>query len=90
MRQEIGSSSSQVFWTRFEFRGIGLGFHLSQQPVEIEPPSEHRHAPLWRSGPLLLRAVPIQLQAVVVRVTQVDGFADAVITGSVQRDTLRR
>ena len=63
-----------------------LGIRLSKQPVKVETPCEHRHAAIGRPGPLLLRKVPVQLDTVVVGGSQVEGFADTVVTGTVQSD----
>src|SRR5208337_1034684 len=79
--------SLQVLCPRIDFRGVGIRFKLFQQPVQFEPTSEHRQLAFRRPGPRFLRAVPIQFYAVVVRVTQVKGFADAVVAGTVQSDT---
>ena len=66
--------------------GVIPGVQLGQQPVQVKPPCEHRHSPIWRPGPRFLRTVPVQLDAVVVRVTQIQGFADSVVAGTVQLD----
>jgi len=42
-----------------------------------------------RHGPLLARAIPIELDAVLVEVAQVERLADAVIAGAVERDAGR-
>lgn len=72
------------------FRNVGGpvgGMAFSQQVVEIEPLREHRQISVCRPGPRLLRSVPIEFHAVVVRVAQVKRLADAMIAGPVERDS---
>jgi len=57
---------------------------LPQQIFQIEPLGEHRQRALRRARPLLFRPVPIELDAVLVRVAQIKRLADAVIAGAVE------
>ncbi len=47
---------------------------------------EHRKLAVSRARPLLLRTIPIELDAVLVGIAQVQRFADAVIAGAVELD----
>src|SRR5690349_17490321 len=44
----------------------------------------HREVSLRIARPLLARAIDIQLDAVAVRVAEIEGFADAMIAGAVE------
>ena len=60
---------------------------LGEEAVEVERPGAHPpHLPL----PERARAVPVDLDAVVVRVAQVDGLADEVVGGARQRHARAR
>src|SRR4029077_18589810 len=55
--------------------------------LNIERRAEHRNAlAVLRAGPLFARAVPVQLDPVPIRVTEVDRLADAVIGRATDRD----
>ena len=59
---------------------------FAQQPLEIEPPREHRELAVGGPRPLLLRPIPIQLDAVLVGIAQVQRLADAVVRRAVERN----
>ena len=59
---------------------------LPQQIVQIEPLGEHRERAVGGARPLLLRPVPIELDAVLVGIAQIQRLADAVIAGAVELD----
>ena len=77
---------SKIIRTRFDLGSIDSSIQLSQQPVQVERPCVHCHVPLGRPGPRLLGTVPVKLDPVVIGVTQIEGLADAVVTGTVQPD----
>jgi hypothetical protein len=52
---------------------------LRKQTVHIRMAREHCEAAVSRARPLLLRPVPMKLHAIVVGITEIDGFADAVV-----------
>src|SRR5215831_18368357 len=67
--------------------GLALARRLGEQAREVEPPRDHGDAlPLRGSRPLLLRPVSIELDAVSVRISEIDGLTDTVVGGAVERD----
>ena len=54
-------------------------FELFEESDQIERCGEHRQLTRGRTWPLLARAIPIKLDAVVVGVAQIKRFADAMI-----------
>src|SRR6185295_12209220 len=58
----------------------------SEQALQVQTPSEHRQLTLGRARPLPVGTIPIQLDAVAIRVAQVERFADAVVGSAVQLD----
>jgi hypothetical protein len=76
----------QVSWPFVNLRGTHLRRTFPKQTVEIKPPTIHRQAAVRRPRPCFLWSVPIQFHAVVVRITQVNRFANAVIARSIQRN----
>ena len=62
---------------------------LLQQRLDIQPLREHRELAVRPERPLLLRPVPIELDAVVVGIAQIERLADAVVAGAVERDAGR-
>src|SRR5215208_5601050 len=56
---------------------------LGEKPLDVERLSDHRKLALPRMGPLLARTVPGELDAVLVRVAEVEGLGDAVVGGAV-------
>src|SRR6185437_12047686 len=70
--------------------GIGLGREFAEEVVEVEGAGEHREIPGRGTRPGLAWAVPIKLDAVVVGIAQIEGFADAVIGGAVEGDARRQ
>ena len=63
-------------------RSFGL---LAQQVVEVERLGIHRQLAARLARPLLLRAVPGELEAVAVGVAQVERLGDAVVAGALER-----
>src|SRR5262245_3737988 len=61
---------------------LGVG----EERLDIQRPREHPEASVLVPRPLLLRAIPVELEAVPVRVAEVEGFADSVIRGALERD----
>ncbi len=59
---------------------------LGQQRAEVEGRVEHGEVPVRVQRPLLARPVAVELDAVVVRIAQVDGLADSVVGRALQRD----
>src|SRR6478735_3723926 len=59
---------------------------LPQQIFQIEPLCEHRQRAVRVARPLLAGPVPIQFDAVLVGVAQVERLADAVVAGAVERN----
>src|SRR5262245_17971205 len=62
---------------------------LGGQALRIEWQSAHVEVTVPRQGPLLARAVPIELDAVLIDVAQIERLSDAVIAGAVERDAGR-
>src|ERR1700686_1618221 len=60
------------------------GFSLPQQVFKIEPVREHRKRAIRLARPLFLWPVPIELDAVLVGVAQIQRLADAVIAGAIE------
>ena len=57
----------------------------SQQGPEIEPLRRHLQRTVGISRPLAARPIPVELEAVAIRVAQIERLADAVIAGAVER-----
>src|SRR5207237_6753868 len=57
-----------------------------EESFQIERSRMHRQLAVGRARPLFLRPIPVELDAVVIRVPQVERFADAVIGRAVERD----
>ena len=66
--------------------GSGARAQALQQILKIEALRHHRERPVGGARPLLLRAVAIELDAVLVGVAEIERFADAVIAGAVELD----
>src|SRR5918996_1570547 len=60
---------------------------LVQQRAEVERPREHPDRAVGCRRPLVPRPVAVQLDAVAVRVAEVDRLADAVVRGALERDS---
>ena len=60
---------------------------FGEQCVQVERDRHHRHASVRVARPFLPRAVTVELDAVSVRVVEVDGLADAVIGSTGERHT---
>jgi len=56
-----------------------------QKPIQIEVTGKHRQFALRSPGPGVSGSIPIELDSIFIRVTQVQGFADAVVAGPVER-----
>jgi hypothetical protein len=65
-------------------RGPLLGF--CQECLHVERLREHPERAVLVSRPLLPRPVPVELEAVAVRIAEVEGFGDAVVGGAVEPD----
>src|SRR5262245_49820774 len=61
-----------------------LGF--GEERLDVQRTREYPEASILVPGPLLHWAVPVELEAVTVRVAQIERFADSVIRGSLERD----
>lgn len=61
-------------------RGFG------EEVVEVQAVGEHCQGAVCGAGPLVGGAVPVEFDAVLVGVGEVEGFADAVIGGAVEGD----
>ena len=59
---------------------------LLQKVVEIQPPREHRQFAAGGARPCLRWTVPVQFDAVLVRISQVERLADTMVSGAVERD----
>src|SRR5215210_2944400 len=56
---------------------------LAEKPLDVERPGYHRELAFFRVGPRFAGTVPGELDAVLVRVAEVEGLGDAVIGGAV-------
>ena len=79
--QALGADPGAI---RFWHAGYRSRLPLPQQIVEIEPAREHRQRSVRRARPLLFGPVPIELDAVLVGIAQIERLADAVIAGAVE------
>lgn len=53
-----------------------------QQGLEIQRGGDHREFAVGGVGPVFTRAIPVEFDAVLVGIAQVEGFADAVVAGA--------
>jgi hypothetical protein len=60
-------------------KALLLVIQLREQAIHIERAGDHRESPVDGTRPLLPGAVPVQLDAVVVGVAQVQGLGDAMV-----------
>jgi hypothetical protein len=60
----------QLIWSQLE------------EGVEIEGTAEHGEGAVFVAGPLFFRAVPVEFDAVAVRVAKVKGFTNTVVGGA--------
>jgi len=60
---------------------------ISKQAIEVEWPRIHGETSVRHPRPLLRRSIPIELDAILVGIPQIQGLADAVIRRAVQHDT---
>ena len=63
---------------------------LGQERLHVERPRHHRDLAVRVARPFLAWAVAVELDAVSVRVAQVERLADAVVGGTVELDPGRR
>src|SRR6266542_870721 len=60
---------------------------LREQALDVEREGDHGDAPTFlRTRPFLLRAVAIELDAILVGIAEIDRLADAVVARTVERD----
>jgi hypothetical protein len=59
---------------------------LCEQLFEVERLGDHAELALRGAGPFGFRAVPVELDAIAVRVAEIECLADAVIGGTFERD----
>ena len=71
---------------RFARNDVKLRFTFPHQIIQIELAREHRQRSIRLARPFRLRAVPVQLDAVLVGIAQVQRLADAVVAGAVELD----
>jgi|GEM_PF-4357387 len=72
----------------------GVGTFLSQhqlsssnqQGLQIQRPREHRQSAIRIHWPLVLRPIPIQLDAILIRIAQIQRLAHLMIRRAVERD----
>src|SRR5580698_1339414 len=62
------------------------GCSCLQQSLQIKLPRIHREFVVDILRPLAARAVPVEFNSVVVEISKIEGFADAVVGGSVERN----
>ena len=56
----------------------------AQEILQVEAPGVHGEAAFGIARPVLLRAIPIELDAVLVRVAQIERLGDAVVARAVK------
>jgi hypothetical protein len=61
----------------------GLVVELREKPLDIKGSGHHGEAAIGRAGPLFLRPVAIKLDAVAVRILEVQCFGDTVVRGPI-------
>src|SRR3984957_6698377 len=89
---ELGSGKTPAGRRRYrlEIEGAGGGGGdwgwLAHEAFEVEAAGVHGEVAFDVVGPEVARAIPVELDAVVVGVAEVDGFADAVVRGAFERD----
>src|SRR5687768_5359627 len=59
---------------------------VAEEIVEVQRLSDHRQPALRRARPVLAGAIPVQLDAVAIRVAEVERFADAMVAGAFEGD----
>src|SRR5256885_15601843 len=57
-----------------------------EQVLKVEAFGEHRQAAVGRLWPAVPRAIPIELDAVLVRIAQIERLAHAMVARAVERD----
>src|SRR5215471_9510173 len=67
-------------------RRLRRSFGLLEQRDQIERRGKHRKLAVRIARPLLARAIPIKLDAVVIRIAQIERFAHAVIGSALERN----
>src|SRR5713226_272113 len=86
--RQVWSSTAGCLERSSRFALLGLGFGLqafSQQAFEVQPLAAEAEVAIFVPGPLILGAVPGQLQAIAVGISQVQGLVGAVIVDAVKR-----
>ena len=66
-------------------RGLSLP-SSNQQRTQIQRPREHRQSAVRIHGPLLLRSIPAEFDAVLIRIAQIQRLADSVVRRAVEGD----
>src|SRR5690348_339338 len=66
---------------------VSPGSGIGEQRIEVDRLGEHRRLPLGVERPFALRPVVIELDAVLVRIAQIQRDGDAVIARSVEADS---
>ncbi len=73
-----------------EVEGAGGGGgdwgRFAEEAFEVEAAGVHGEIAFDVVGPEIARAIPVEFDAVVVGIAEVDGFADAVVGGAFERD----
>ena len=66
--------------------GAGTGGGFAEEAFEVEAAGVHGEIAFDVVGPEVAGAIPVEFDAVVVGVAEVDGFADAVVGGAFERN----
>src|SRR4051794_33320634 len=66
---------------------VKLSLPRAHQILDVELSREHRQGAVGIARPFLLRAIAIELDAVLVGIAQIQRLADAVIAGAVELNT---
>jgi len=64
----------------------GCASGLGEQASDVERVCHHQQLTVAIHRPFVTRPVAVQLDAVAVRIAQVDGLADPVVAGAIDRD----
>lgn len=62
---------------------------IAKQAIEVEWPRIHGETSVRHPRPLLRRSIPIELDTILIGISQIQSFADAVIGCAVENDTRR-
>lgn len=94
--KRAGSQTASMRWPTGRICGFVVGpgvdragsgsVEFREQVLQIQRVRDHLDLAVGGARPLVAGLVPVEFDAVPVRIAQVDGFADAVVAGAFDRD----